>query len=82
MNGKFVDEPLLARLDNSMEEDIDTLRTNDSKDWSFEIFRINTFTKGKYRIRFFVALSVFNPVRDVYSDWYYFTCSRDIKTAY
>lgn len=81
-NRKYIDAPISSRMDSYMGVDIDTLKTNDCKDWSFGLFRINTFTKGKYRIRFLVAFSALNPVRDAYSDWYYFTCTRDIKRVY
>jgi hypothetical protein len=82
VNGKFGDTPISTSIDSFMGIDPDTLRTNDSKDWSFDLFRINTFNKGSYRVRFFASLSSLNPVKDVYSDWYYFKCSRDVKPVH
>jgi hypothetical protein len=79
IEGKYTDLPLRTRIDNIPGVNIDTLRTNDSKVWTYGISGIWKFNKGDYRIRVLARLSILNQATDVYSDWYYFSCKDDIK---
>jgi len=75
----FIDIPTRARLDSYSGVDIDTLRTNERKDWSYNISRTYDFSKGSYRIKILARLSALNSIADVSSKWYYFSCIQDIK---
>ena len=78
INGKYVDAPIASSVDSYPGVEIDTLHTNDSKHWSFDISMLHQFIKGNYRIKALARLSLLNPMKDVYSSWHYFKCVKDI----
>jgi hypothetical protein len=79
INGKYVDAPIASSVDSYPGVDVDTLHTNDSKHWSFDISMLHLFVKGNYRIKALARLSLLNPMKDVYSSWYYFKCVKEIR---
>lgn len=67
-------------MDDVSGVDIDTLRNNQKKSWNTNISTLYQFVKGTYRIRVAVHFSALDEnVKDMYADWYYFKCNRDIK---
>jgi hypothetical protein len=56
----------------------DTLQSGEQRDITDNISLITIPYKGKYRIRAVCFFSVYNEMKDVYSDWLYFNCEKPI----
>lgn len=78
VNGQYDDYRLDAHLDPLPISHPDSLRTNDSKNWSINIAKLFNFVKGEYRVRSIGRLSHYNTLHDIYSDWFYFVCTQKI----
>lgn len=77
-NGKFVDVPGNARIDNVPIADIDTLKGNEMRKFITSMRLLFHYTKGQYRVRVLGAFSTLNNSHDIYSNWVYFNCEHEI----
>jgi hypothetical protein len=77
IDDKYVDVPSHGFIDN-MPSSLDTMYKNDVRKFNSSFRLLYRFVKGNYRIRVLGAFSVLNHINDVYSDWKYFTCKKDI----
>jgi len=77
INGKYVTIQGDARIDNPPSY-LDTLHMNDTRKFKFSLALFYQYTKGDYRIRVLTILSQLNPTKDIYSNWVYFSCKKEI----
>jgi hypothetical protein len=79
VGAKYIDIPGVASMDNPPFFATDTLYTNDTRKFGTPIGLLYRYTKGQYRIRILAALSQLNKRPDIYSDWLYFNCPKEMK---
>jgi hypothetical protein len=75
---KYIDMPSGGHLDNVPTFSLDTVYNKQYRQLSFPIRILYSYTKGEYRIRVLCRFSMYNKLRDRYTDWVYFSCINDI----
>ena len=78
INEKYQDIKGIARMDNPPEVSIDSLRTNDFREFKFPIALLYHYQAGAYRIRVLCHFSTLNPIIDTFSNWVHFHCAKEI----
>ena len=80
--GTYVDIPRKGHLDNVPTFSMDTVFNGMHRELSFPIHILYRYTKGEYRIRVLCRFSMYNRLKDRFTDWLYFSCKNDIEEAY
>jgi|SRR6185437_7917427 len=75
---RYIDMPQQGHLDNVPTFSLDTVYTNMRRELSFPLQMLYEYRKGEYRIRVLCRFSMYNRLKDKYTDWVYFSCKNDI----
>jgi hypothetical protein len=83
ISGIFKEVSGAEKIDYFPDESVDSLRKGDSITTdAFSIAGIFRSNKGSYRVRTLCRFSKLNPgVKDVYSNWVYFKCVKDVRRS-
>jgi hypothetical protein len=76
---KYVNIKLPGHLDNIPNFRLDTVGPNQERRLDFALYILQSYIKGEYRVRVLCKLSLYNHLKDRYSNWTYFTCIKDIN---
>jgi hypothetical protein len=83
VGGVFKEVSENRKLDNIPDLSVDSLQYGDSTTTqTFSIADLFSPDKGSYRTRVLCVFSKLNPgMKDIFSNWVYFRCSKDIKLS-
>jgi hypothetical protein len=75
---KYLDMSPEGHIDNVPTLSMDTVFYNQDRKLGLPCHIIYHYSQGKYRIRVLCRFSMFNKLKDRYSNWTYFACNREI----
>jgi len=68
----------ISHIDNLPTLSMDTVFYNQDRQLSLPHYILYHYSQGEYRIRVLCRFSMFNKLKDRYSNWTYFACNKDI----
>jgi len=75
---KYLDMSPYGHIDNLPTLSMDTVFYNQDRQLSLPHYILYHYSQGEYRIRVLCRFSMFNKLKDRYSNWTYFACNKDI----